>query len=250
MAIKHKLRSNKSGLSNDEIQTIENKRSRLQVLISAFEKHADTFLVHKTSADDLSITLLDEYDAFDHPDCDDNMPTPFHSPNGSGMEAGNPEDVPIFLPSSLGWKWCSLHNAKSLALKEAPLRHAQANDAIHQIRLALGFKAALFRNQVRPANTQQTKTRAWNAVHNVDSTLSEHARIYSMARDAYRRLRNKTTINAELPVLTGEDLRIATMVLGSEITGQRNAPKSWIWSFGKTTSDDGTWMDDCELLPA
>ena len=234
----------------DEIQSIENKRFRLQVLINSFESHADTFLCQ---TDDLPIPSPDEYDVFDHLDDDDNMRTPNRSlagPDDSGMEARNPEDVPIFLPSTLGWEWCSLHNAKSLALKEAPLRYAQANDAIQQIRLALGFKAALFCNQVRPANTQQTKTRAWNAVHNVDSTLSEHARIYSMARDAYRRLRNKTTINAELPVLTREDLRIATMVLGSEITGQRNAPKSWIWSFGKTTSDDGTWMDDCELLLA
>ena len=237
----------------DEIQTVESKRSRLQVLINSFESRANTFLVHNIPTNDLSISSLDEYDVFNHPDDDDDMPTPAHSLrayDGPDMEAGNPEDVPIFLPSSLGWMWCSSHNAKSLALKEAPLRYAQANDAIHHIRLALGFKAALFRNQVRPANTQQTKTRAWNAVQNVDSTLSEHARIYSMARDAYRRLRNKTTINAELPVLTREDLRIATMVLGSEITGQRNAPKSWIWRFGKTKAEDGTWMDDCESLLA
>src|ERR1700675_525382 len=102
------------------------------------------------------------------------------------------------------------------------MRHAQAHDAIHQIRLALGFKSALFRTHVRPANTQQTKTRAWNAVHSVDNTLSEHARIYSMARDAYGKLHNKTTIQAELPALSRKDLHIATLVLGSRRTGQRN----------------------------
>jgi hypothetical protein len=37
---------------------------------------------------------------------------------------------------------------KSLAAKEAKLRHAQAGDSIHRIRLALGFKSALFRTQV------------------------------------------------------------------------------------------------------
>jgi hypothetical protein len=233
-----------------EAQMIENKRTRLQALINAFENQAATFLVHDILAEDVSISSLGDYDEFDHPDFDDDMTTPHHSPrapDGSGMDAGNPEDIPILLPSSFGWKWCSSHNAKSLAIKESQLRHAQANDAIHQIRLALGFKSALFRTQVRPANTQQTKTRAWNAVHNVDSTLSEHARSYSMARDAYRKLRNKSTIKAELPPLSREDMHIATLVLGSEITGQRNMHRSWIWSFGKMTADDGTWMDDCEL---
>jgi hypothetical protein len=229
---------------------IENKRTRLQALINAFEQHSDTFLVQDTLVENVSISSLGDYDEFDHPDDGDDMTTPHHSlkaPDGSGMAAGNPEDVMVLLPSSFGWKWCSSHNAKPLAMKEAQLRHAQANDAIHQIRLALGFKSALFRTQVRPANTQQTKTRAWNAVHNVDSTLSEHARIYSMARDAYRKLHNKTTIKAELPTLSREDLHIATLVLGSETTGQRNTQQSWIWSFGTTTADDGTWMNDCEL---
>ena len=68
-----------------------------------------------------------------------------------------------------------------------------------------------------------------------------------MACNAYRNLCNMSTIKAELPPLTKEDLHIATLVLGSEITGQRNTQISWIWSFGKTTADDGTWMDDCEL---
>jgi opacity protein-like surface antigen len=234
----------------DEAQLIENKRSRLQALINVFEQQADAFLVQHALVEDVLISSLDDYDEFDHLDDGDDMMTPGHYlkvQDGSGMAAGNPEDVTILLPSSVGWKWCSLHNAKPLAMKEAQLRHAQANDAIHQIRLALGFKSALFRTQVRPANTQQTKTRAWNAVHNIDSTLSEHARIYSMARDAYSKLRNKTTIKAELPSLNREDLRIATLVLGSETTGQRNTQQSWIWSFGTITADDGTWMNDCEL---
>ena len=250
LAIKHKLRTYRSELSIDEAQIIENKRTRLQALINTFEHQANTFLAHDTLAEDISISSLGDYDEFDHPDEDDDMTARRHSlraPDGSGMDAGNPEDIPILLPSSFGWKWCALHNAKSLAMKEAQLCHAQANDAIHQIRLALGFKSALFRTQVRPANTQQMKTRAWNAVHNVDSTLSEHARIYSMARDAYRKLRNNSTIKAALPPLGRDDLRIATLVLGSETTGQRNTQQSWIWSFGKVTADDGTWMDDCEL---
>jgi hypothetical protein len=249
LAIKHKLRTHKTELSVDDAQIIENKRSRLQTLINVFENQADTFLVHTTLVDNPLISPLDDYDEFDHTYDDGSSSSPHHSPmaqDGSNMDTGSPEDIPITLPSSFGWKWCVSHNAKSLAVKEAQLRHAQANDAIHQIRLTLGFKSALFRTHVRPANTQQTKTRAWNAIHNVDATLTEHARIYSMARDAYRNLRNATNTMVELPSLRKEDLRVATLVLGSETTGQRNKQKSWIWGFGKTTEDDGTWMNDCE----
>jgi hypothetical protein len=161
LAIKHKLRTHKTELSVDDAQIIENKWSRLQTLINVFENQADTFLVHTTLVDDPLISPLDDYDEFDHTYDDGSSSSPHHSPmaqDGSNMDTGSPEDIPITLPSSFGWKWCVSHNAKSLAVKEAQLRHAQANDAIHQICLTLGFKLALFRTHVRPANTQQTKT--------------------------------------------------------------------------------------------
>jgi hypothetical protein len=166
----------------------------------------------------------------------------------SEMENPNSEDLPILLPSSLGWGWCVSHGIQSLAAKEAQLRLSQAHDAIHRIRLALGFKSALFRTQVRPANTQQTKTRAWNAISSVETTLHEHARIYGMARDKYRSIREAHSNGPDLPQLRPEDLHVATMVLGSKQVGQRNKQQSWIWGFGKAIEDDGTWMDDCKLL--
>ncbi|KAH8979439.1 hypothetical protein EDB92DRAFT_1806523 [Lactarius akahatsu] len=167
--------------------------------------------------------------------------------DGSGMDGLNPEDAPILLPSSLGWEWCIRHGAQSLAGKEVQLRHAQASESIHRIRLALGFKSALFRTHVRPAHTQQTKTRAWNAIHSVDTNVHEHARIYSMARDAYHKIQQASVNLPDLPKLRAEDLHVATLVLGSEPVGQRNRQKSWIWGFGHTVEDDGTWMDDCRF---
>ncbi|KAH9008092.1 hypothetical protein EDB85DRAFT_1835548, partial [Lactarius pseudohatsudake] len=131
---------------------------------------------------------------------------------------------------------------------EVQLRHAQASESIHRIRLALGFKSALFRTQVRPAHSQQTKTRAWNVIHSVDTNLHVHARIYSMARDAYRKIQQASVNIQDLPKLRAEDLHVATLVLGSEPVGQRNTQKSWIWGFGHTVEDDGTWMDDFERV--
>jgi hypothetical protein len=228
---------------------------RLQRLIDMFEHQADSFLLHQGRIDDPPISSLGHYDEYDHVDYlgnsgdkdTEHVTLPSRTIDGSGMDSPNPEDLPILLPSSLGWEWCVSHGIQSLAVKEAQLRHAQANDAIHRIRLALGFKSALFRTQVRPANTQQTKTRAWNAVHSVETTVHEHARIYSMARDAYRTIRHAHAAGPDLPQLRPKDLQVATLVLGSEQAGQRNKQSSWIWGFGQKTEDDGTWMGDCKL---
>ncbi|KAH8988705.1 hypothetical protein EDB83DRAFT_2305041 [Lactarius deliciosus] len=125
----------------------------------------------------LKIQELQYYDNVDDID-DSGNPGPtssgrYHRPHtstDSGIESLNAEDIPLLLPSSLGWEWCASHSVKTLAMKEAKLRYAQASDSIHRIRLALGFKSALFRTQVQDAQTQKTKTRAWTAVHSVDST--------------------------------------------------------------------------------
>jgi hypothetical protein len=260
LAIKYQLRAGGSKLTSDDAQIIENKRIRLQRLIDMFEHQADSFLLHQHRIDDDLISPLGQYDEYD--DVDDLgdlsgegqthvVPAPLHhireTSDGSGTEGTYPEDLPILLPSSVGWEWCVSHGVQSLAVKEAQLRHGQANESIHRIRLALGFKSALFRTQVRPANTQQTKTRAWNAVHSVETTVHEHSRVYSMARDAYRTVRNGYPDGPDLPQLHKEDLRIATLVLGSDQTGQRNKQRSWIWGFGKSKEDDRMWMHECML---
>lgn len=222
-----------------------------------FEHQADSFLLYKHHTDDSPISALGDYDEYDHVDDVDHSidtveehsgpSTILRASDGSEMENPNPEDLPILLPSSLGWEWCASNGMKSLAAKEAKLRHAQAGDSIHRIRLALGFKSALFRTQVRPAKTQKTKTRAWNAIQNIETTVHEHARIYSLARDAFWNIRHAHTGGPDLPQLHSKDLHIATLVLGSEHVGQRNKQQSWIWGFGQTVEDDGTWMNDCKL---
>ncbi|KAH9068018.1 hypothetical protein EDB83DRAFT_2223119 [Lactarius deliciosus] len=146
----------------------------------------------------------------------------------SGTEGTNAEDIPILLPSTLGLDWCIQHGVQSLAIKEAKLRYAQANDSIHRIRLALGFKSALFRTQVRGARTQKTKTCAWTAVQNIDTTVHEHARNYGMARDAYIKVQQASDGSLELPPLHATDLRVKTAILGAAEVGQRNTQFPWI----------------------
>lgn len=243
----------------EDAQIIENRRNRLQKLIDTFEHQADAFLLNHQPTDDISLISIPDYAEYDLADeLDDsgglepssNPTTICHHrsgiSDGSGMEGRCVEELSLLLPSTLGWEWCCSHGVKSLAIKEAKLRFAQANDSIHKIRLALGFKSALFRTHVRDARTQKTKTRAWTAIHSVDTTVHEHARNYSMARDAYLKLQDPTGRSPELPPLLLTDLRVNTAILGAAQVGQRNKQLPWIWSFGTSVIQDGTWMDECQ----
>ena len=243
----------------EDAQLLENKRNRLQKLIDMFEHQADAFLLLHQPTDDILISSMGNYAEYDHvDDMDDSgalgpldvAPIGYqhgrNTSDGSGMDGPNAENISLLLPSSLGLEWCANHGVKSLAIKEAKLRYAQANDSIHRIRLALGFKSALFRTQVREARTQRIKTRAWTAVHSVDTTVHEHARNYSMARDAYLKVQHASADSLELPPLHLTDLRVNTAILGAAQVGQRNKQLSWIWSFGISVKQDGTWMDECK----
>ncbi|KAH9022823.1 hypothetical protein EDB85DRAFT_1895062 [Lactarius pseudohatsudake] len=221
LAIRYQLCAHGLKITTEEIQVIENKRSRLQTLIDIFEHQGDSFLLQPLT-DDSPISPLGDYAQYDHledltnsEDTDDDhlehgsCHTPLRAIDGSGMDGTNPEDFLVLLPSSLGWEWCVRHGIQSLAGKEVQLRHAQASESIHEIRLALGF---------------------------------------NMARDACQKLRKAIPILQDLPKLRSKDLCVETLVLGSEQTGQRNKQQPWIWGFGDIIEDDGTWMDDFERV--
>ena len=259
LALKYQLQCHKSKLTPEETQVVENRQSRLQTLIDKFEHQADSFILHYQSTEIPTILSIPDYDQYDNYGYMNDPPvvgamqasqykhkSTARALDDSGMDHPDPEGLPILLPSTLGWKWCADHGLKHLAVKEAELRLAQADESIHKIHLALGFKSAIFRTQVRSAKSQQTKSRAWNNVKRVDATVHEYARIYSMACNAYMVIRPALPTGTDLPLLSPEDLHIATLVLGSEQKGQRNKHTSWIWGFGKAAEDDGTWMEDCK----
>jgi hypothetical protein len=242
----------------EDAQILENKRIRLQKLIDMFSHQSDAFLLNHEFTEDVSISPLGDYSEYDLADDLDESGAPGHlepvhadqhyGPYVTDRPGANAEDIPLLLPSSLGWDWCVNRGYKSLVMKEATLRYAQATDAIHRIRLALGFKSALFRTQVRHAQTQKTKSRAWTAVHSVEAAVHDHARTYSMARDAYIKSLDPSGESLALPPLKLTDLRVNTAILGAAEVGQRNKQLSWIWGFGTSTNEDGMWMDDCECL--
>ncbi|KAF8261054.1 hypothetical protein EI94DRAFT_1608583 [Lactarius quietus] len=254
LAIRYQLRSEGAQFTIEDEQILENKRTQLQKLIDTFEHQADAFLFNDELSEDIPMSPLGDYSEYDHADDIDDSGVPgqsnappsghHHGSHHSGQSGHNAEDIQIRLPSSLGWDWCLKHGHRSLAIKESKLHHSQAMDSIHKLRLALGFKSALFQTQVRHARTQKTKTRAWTAVHGVDATVHDHAQNYSMARDAYNNIQDPSAKSKQLPPLQLTDLQVNTIILGVEKRGQRNQQLPWIWSFGISAKKDGTWMDD------
>jgi hypothetical protein len=225
-----------------------------------FEYQADSYILCHRALENAQIAPLTDYSQFDDINMLDDLELQVpvqaslhafhyisHSSDSSGIDGTNAEDLSIILPSSLRWEWCIQNNVQNLAEKEAKLCVAQANDAVHGMCLTLGFKSALFRGQVRPANTQRMKTHAWDAVHSADATVNHHARNYSMAREAYLQIQQAYSVGPEIPQLCLADLRIGTAILDPVEVRQHNTQLSWIWSFGKTVDKDGTWMDECEF---
>ena len=131
-----------------------------------FAHQSNAFILnHEVTDEDVPKIFLGDYSEYDWADDIDDSRVPKPSePRHSGLQyiiygsGANAEDIPLFLPSSFGWDWCVGHGHKSLANKEATLCYAQATNAIHRIRLALGFKSALVQNHVRHAHMQKTKS--------------------------------------------------------------------------------------------
>ena len=90
------------------------------------------------------------------------------------------------------------------------------------------------------------KTRAWGAIHSIDATVHQHAQTYSMAREAYLQIQEAYPVGPDLPQLHVADLRVGTAIIDAAEVGQRNHQLPWIWSFGTTVDEHGTWMNECK----
>jgi hypothetical protein len=160
------------------------------------------------------------------------------------------EHMSLHLPSHLGRTWCNRNGAEDLANAESRLREGQLNDSLHHIRIALGHKSYLFRNNIRPARTQRLKTRAWAEVHAVESTVQHHARVYNRARKSMVDLGADSSLLDRYKVLEPQDLRIDTAIIAPDVRGQRNKSLPWFWSMDiRRDADVGAWMNDCRPIP-
>jgi hypothetical protein len=236
------------------------KRGRLQERLDTFQRQAaDIFQAATEAGDDDSWdnTLVREphigieFDGLGEDDDNDNEDLPSAAEEHDKTGNADAETMSLHLPSHLGRDWCNRYSAEDLAMAELRLREGQLNDSLHHIRIALGHKSYLFRNEIRPARTQRLKTRAWAGVHAVESTVQHHARVYTRARQAMIDLGAAANILDRYKVLSRQDLSVSTTVIAPDVRGQRNKSLPWFWTMDvRRDTDVGEWMEDCMCLPS
>ena len=246
--------------TSDQKMDIALRRSRLQDKVDTFQKQAASIL--HTVSNDADDSWSDDYtrEIYTGAEFDgvgeeedyglDSAAKEHHQtefPRSSPLNGCiNAENIPLHLLSHMGQSWCNRNAAEDLAKAELRLLEGQLNDSLHHIRIALGHKSYLFRNNVRPARTQRLKTRAWGEVHAVESTVQHHARVYNRAWQSMVDLGAETFLLDRYKVLKRQDLRTETTVIAPHVCGQRNKSLPWFWSMdARRDADVGAWMDDC-----
>jgi hypothetical protein len=249
----------------DQKREIALRRSRLQDKVDAFQKQAGNMLYAVSNdADDSwgddcarEIYTGAEFDGVGEED-DDGHDSAAEGRYRTQLQINslpdgriNAENISLHLPSHMGRSWCDKNAAEDLARAELRLREGQLNDSLHHIRIALGHKSYLFRNNVRPARTQRLKTRAWAEVHAIESTVQHHARVYNRARQSILDLGADISLLDRYKTLDRQDLRIDTAVIAPSVRGQRNKSLPWFWSMDvRRDADVGAWMNDCRHISA
>ncbi|KAI5993014.1 hypothetical protein EDD15DRAFT_2367807 [Pisolithus albus] len=150
-----------------------------------------------------------------------------------GIEMGAPKMSTIShlpLPSNVGVDRCHAAGVHALLDMELQLRIGQANDALHGLRLALADKAVVFRGVVRQAKSYSTRTRAWQIVNSIDSSVKQHAAIYRRCREAMIALGADVDTLSRFQELLNSHLTVDTAAFTQNAHSHRSSNLPWFWS--------------------
>ncbi|KAF8844258.1 hypothetical protein BDN67DRAFT_895006 [Paxillus ammoniavirescens] len=126
------------------------------------------------------------------------------------------ESIHLPLPSALSVQRCRDDSLEWLAEQEMQLRTGQANDALHELCLALADKAVLFRTNIRHSSSQATAN---------DDIL---ARYQGLSKD---------------------HLKISGVVAELNARGHRNDTLPWSWSMDVARDAEANdWMMECKAV--
>jgi hypothetical protein len=231
--------------------SIQEKRRRLLKRIDRFDKLSLKFLDVNGLDDDI---LLDDEEMEEGSDLSAEEEEEYRDDDPFGVIRRDPDDeespahTRLPLPSAIR-RSAFRTLPRKLVNSELNLREMQARDALHQIRIALGHKAYLFRKNIRLATGTKQKTRAWKDVYSVETQVKHHARVYRLARKAMAVLGASEELLEKYKVLHNADLRATTALVDPHLPGQRNRNLAWFWSLDIDRDVMGNeWMEECERL--
>ena len=231
---------------------LEDRRQKLQAQIDTFLRRAERFIPidnDDTPSGSDTPYIGDEWDSFD-------LEAP-ENPVVAREMAEHATEIPAImdplpLPSVLGLEMCHDLDILDLADQELQLRYGQANDALHHIRLALGYKSHLYRENIRKAKSKRKKLGAFDQVTAITNEVQSHARTYALARRAMIALNAPAEMLGRYQLLQRSDLTISTSIVDPQAHGLGKASStslSWIWTTNGTDDEEQSgWMSEC-ILP-
>lgn len=225
-----------------QLLSFARRRDRLSGDIATFLADAPSYLGpgYDSELEEGDSQSLDE-DGWDGGLVDESAVGPF--------DKHHAETIHLPLPSVLGPQKCQEDGLDWLAKEEKQLRTGQANDALHELRLALADKAVLFCTDVRHASSQATTSRAWGRVMAVDATVNKFAKIYRASRRAMVALGASNSMLARYQVLSKDHLKVSSAVAEPNARGHRNDALPWFWSMDVARDAEANdWMMECKAF--
>ena len=159
--------------------------NRMSALIRWYQKHQNNARKRWGAFDGLlySVKLrkITDQDGWAGDGIDVNVPPP------QLPDATKADELPVDLPSSHGWEWCSQHT--TLAELERRLQVANMDHHLQQIWLSLVERATAFRKMIQKLLNEQQRnvannTRGMECIHEVNHDVSLQVQLYSNSRDA------------------------------------------------------------------
>ena len=247
MELSKQLRMMRARPSYEDQVAIENKRRRLQTKIDSFVAQAVHFL-GDVGPPPPSPPIPSWVDAQD--DTDSSAPVSERGVVARQQEALPAEQITLPLPSAYGIRMC-LGRLAPAAKLELRLREGQANDILHELRVAIAHKAFIYRTQIRknaPTTSFVTRLRSHDDAFAVQSTIGYTARIYSRCRAAMESLDAPQRLLDRYQHLSPTDIVASTAVIDPNARGQRNAGLSWIWQTIATADNPAFMTESMPLL--
>jgi hypothetical protein len=231
------------------------RRRRLQIRIEKFHAEARSYMTIPESAED-DFGSQDLEDPASDSEDDGSSVGLFEDDESTDDDGGieeptdaistEAEHAMLMLPSSFGSEAAIEGGFGFQAEQELELRVGQANDALHELRVQLGYKAFLFRTSIRNANSQKKKTRAFATKSSIEALVRVQYRRYLAARKAMIRLGASAEILVRYQKLTADQLKIGTAAHDPSIHGQRNSTLPWFWTMDVDVSAaENDWMSEC-----
>lgn len=229
LEVLNQVRKMDARASYDRQISLQAKRRRLQTNIDSFISQSANFL---GDTDETPQTIFDAEWSNEDYEADDPVDAGVHTTEDiPNCEPVLPELIPLPLPSSF-IRETRLGRLRHLSHCELQLRGGQANDSLHNLRVAIAHRSFVFRSRIRknsPTTGYSMRLRSYGDAHAVQMTIDQAAKVYRTARKAMILLGADDTLLARYKVLLKEDLASSTAVADPNARGQSRVKLSWIW---------------------